>query len=279
MNPDVGKESDLPTITNIPKRILVIGGGPAGLTSSALSAYRGHQVTLIEKDKVLGGQFRLAGIPPTKENFKDGLAYMTHQAVKAGVTIKTGKSFNSGLLQELKPEIVIVATGSRPLIPPIPGIDRENVVVAHDVLNDQIQIGETILIIGGGMIGIETADYLSAKGKKVKVVEITPRLGRGMGAIARTNILRRLKKTGVELLTLCEVKNIRGSKVFLVWKGREMEMEGVDTVVVATGLASQNSFFEAIQKQIPEGYLIGDAAHADNALAAVHDGWKLGKII
>jgi 2,4-dienoyl-CoA reductase-like NADH-dependent reductase (Old Yellow Enzyme family)/NADPH-dependent glutamate synthase beta subunit-like oxidoreductase len=277
MNPEVGKEQENPLkVSPTPKRVLVIGGGPAGLTSSTLAAFRGHQVTLIEREKTLGGQFRLAGLPPTKEDFSEALDYMSRQAIEAGVTIHREKPYTSALLKELKPEIVIVATGSRPLFPSIKGIDHENVVTAQDVLNDQVQLGENVLIIGGGLVGLEVADYLSSKGKKVQVVEITPRLGKGMGSIAWMNIQRRLGKNGVKLLTSCEVKEIRGSKLNLICKGRELEVEGIDTIVLAVGVASQNSLFEEIKKQIREVYLIGDAARPDNALSAIHEGAEVG---
>ena len=102
----------------------------------------------------------------TKENFKEGLTYMTRQAVKAGVTIKMEKAYSSALLKELEPEVVIVATGSRPLIPDIPGIDQENVVTALDVFGQQAQIGKRVLVIGGGLIGLEVADYLALRGRR-----------------------------------------------------------------------------------------------------------------
>lgn len=279
MNPEVGKESDPPKMSDKPKRILVIGGGPAGLAFSTLSALRGHQVTLIEREKALGGQFRLAGIPPAKENFQEGLAFMTRQAVKAGVTIKTGKLYDSAFLKELDPEVVIVATGSRPLIFEIPGIDSENVVTAHDVLGRQAKIGEKVLVIGGGLIGLEVADYLGSKGKKVLVVEITPRFGQGLGAIAWMNIRSRLAANGVEILVSCEVKEIRGSKVKLISKSQELWREGIDTIVLAVGVASRNSLFEEIKEQVQTIYLIGDAAKPGNALSAIQEGEELGRLI
>jgi 2,4-dienoyl-CoA reductase-like NADH-dependent reductase (Old Yellow Enzyme family)/thioredoxin reductase len=280
MNPEVGKEQETSLkMSPQPKRVLVIGGGPAGLMSATLAASRGHQVMLIEREKTLGGQLRLAGVPPTKENFKEAVVYLSHQAAKAGVTIKTEKPYQSALLKELEPDIVIVATGSRPWIPAIPGIDYENVVTAHDVLGEQVKIGEKILVIGGGLIGLEVADFLSSKGKRVLVVEITPRFGKGMGSIAWMNIKSRLEANGAELLASCEVKEIRGSKVKLVGKGREQWREGIDTIVLAVGVASQNSLFEEIKKQIQAIYLIGDAAEPRNALSAIQEGEELGRLI
>ena len=280
MNPDVGKEQEnFLTRAVQPKKILVIGGGPAGLMFSTLAAFRGHQVILIEREKILGGQFRLAGLPPTKENFREALDFMSRQAIEAGVSIHREKPYSSALLQELKPEVVIVATGSRPLIPPIPGIDYENVVTAHDILGEQVKIGEKVLVIGGGLIGLEVADYLSSNGKRVQVAEITPRLANGMGSIAWMNIKGRLEENGVKLSPSCEVKEINGSKVNLVCKGREQWIEEIDTIVLAVGVASQNSLFMEIKKQIQVVHLIGDAAQPGNALSAIQEGAELGRLI
>ena len=280
MNPEVGREQGVPLkVVKRPKKIMVIGGGPAGLVFSSLAALRGHQVTLIEREKTLGGQLRLAGIPPAKEEFKEAVAYLSREVVKAGVTIRTGNPYNRKQLEELQPEVVIVAAGSKPLIPVIPGVDFENGVPAQDILGGQTQPGEKVLVVGGGLVGLEVADYLGSKGKKVRVVENTRRLGKGMGAIAWMNIKGRLEGNGVKLSTSCEVKEIRGSKVLLALEGREEWLEDIDTIIFAVGAAARQELFEEIKKEIKSVYLVGDAQRPGNALAAIQEGARVGRLI
>ncbi|MBI5605166.1 MAG: FAD-dependent oxidoreductase [Deltaproteobacteria bacterium] len=280
MNPEVGREHETPLKRVAhPKKVLVVGGGPAGLMASTIAARRGHQVTLIERDKGLGGQMILAGVPPTKENFKEAVKYLSDRAKEAGVIIRLESPYSSQQLKKMQPEIVVVATGSSVLIPSIKGIDYENVVTGHDVLGDQAQTGERVLVIGGGLVGLEVADTLSSRGKMVQVVEMTHRLGNGMGFIAWMNIKRRLERNGVKLFTSCQVKEIRGSQVGLVCEDQEKWIEGIDTIVLAVGVAPRNALFSEIKKQVRKVFLIGDAARPGNALSAIHDGAEAGRRI
>ena len=280
LNPVVGKESKMiPVTTKKPKDILVIGGGPAGLTASRVAAQRGHRITLVEEKQDLGGQFRLAAMPPTKQDIKEAIAFMEREAKQAGVIIKAGQPYTENLLKNLKPKIVIVATGARPLIPSIPGIENEIIVTAHDILSGKAQAGKQVLIIGGGQVGLETADYLSLQGRIVQVVEMMDRFATGMGSVSWMNLRRRLVRQGVKLTKSCMFKEFSGGKVMVVRQGRQETIEGIDTIVLAVGAVPNNVFINEIKTYVREVYIIGDAAQPRNALAAIHEGAQLASSI
>jgi NAD(H)-dependent 7beta-hydroxy-3-oxo-delta4-cholenoic acid oxidoreductase len=166
INPTVGREKEM-TITPAaePRRVLVAGGGPGGLEAARVAALRGHEVTLCEKDTKLGGQFNLAAVAPTKQELCKVIKYLSIQVEKAGVRVLLNTEVTPQLVDELKPDVVIVATGGVPLIPDIPGIRGDNVVSAHDVLASKVGIQNgDVLVIGGGMVGLEVAEVLADGG-------------------------------------------------------------------------------------------------------------------
>ena len=276
MNFEVGEEQKYPPRAAVNrKRILVIGGGPAGLTASRVAAQRGHQVTLIEREKELGGQLRLAGVLPVKQGFNEAIVYMSQVALQVGVIIKTGLPFNQKLIAELEPDIVIVATGARPLVPSIIGHRNKNVVTAHEVLSGRARTGDQVLIIGGGLVGLETADYLSSQGKKVFVAEMTNRFGSGIGSIEWMNLSRRLRAKEVKLLKSCEVKEIQNDRARIIGDGGEEMIREINTFVLAVGVVPQTSVYAELKSVFRNVYLIGDAAQPRNALWAIHDGVQL----
>ena len=276
LNPWVGREKGMPPVKAVnSKRIMVIGGGPAGLAFSSVAAQRGHQVTVIEKEQELGGQFRLAAVPPTKQDIKVAINYMTSEAEQTGVIIKKGQAYNRNLLKDFSPRVVIVATGARPLIPNIPGVKRDIVVTAQDTLSGRAKVGARVLIIGGGLVGLETADYLSSQGRIVQVLEMKKRFGIDMGSVAAVSLLRRLESMGVELIKLFEVKEIFGSGVKGVHRGIPEKIEDIDNIVLAVGAVSQNALVEEMKDYTPEVYMIGDATRPRNALTAIHEGYRL----
>ncbi|MEM2179159.1 MAG: FAD-dependent oxidoreductase, partial [Candidatus Methanomethylicaceae archaeon] len=161
VNPIAGKEYKIRVKkASKPKKVLIIGGGPAGMEAARIAAIRGHEVILYEEKDKLGGQLILATIPPHKEEMKSILEYYTQELSKLEIEIKIGRKATLKDIEKISPEIIILATGAKPIIPSIPGIKNKNVITAWDVLLNTTKVGDNVVIIGGGMVGCETAEYL-----------------------------------------------------------------------------------------------------------------------
>ena len=181
VNPEAGREREMVMVpATRRKKVMVIGGGLAGLEAARVAAARGHKVTLYEENADLGGQWLLASKPPHKQDHMLLLGYMVGQLDKLGVERKRGVKVTAAMVEETRPDVVLVATGAKPLVPPIPGVEREEVVTAWDVLGGR-EVGRRVLVVGGGLTGLETAEFLAEQGKEVVVVEMLKRVGADMG--------------------------------------------------------------------------------------------------
>jgi NADPH-dependent glutamate synthase beta subunit-like oxidoreductase len=154
------------------KKVAIVGAGPAGLACSESLLQQGHAVTLFEKEDKLGGQLVIASLPTHKQELNLTREYLIRQVEKSGAKVRLGREATAMIIEEEKPDAVIVATGILPLIPKIRGIDRSNVISAEDVLWDKREVGEKVVVIGGVMVGCETAEFLAEHGKKVTIVEV-----------------------------------------------------------------------------------------------------------
>jgi len=280
VNPEAGREREM-QIVPAPgqKRVMVIGGGLAGLEAARVAALRGHQVSLFEENEELGGQWVLAAAPPHKEDHRKFLNYLCWQLEKLGVEQKLGKRATAAMVEELKPDAVIVATGAVPLVPPIPGVKWEGVITAWDVLRGH-GVGQRVLVVGGGMTGLEIAEFLAQQGKEVVVVEQLKRVGADMGATVRWHLMNRLKGQKVELLTSTQVKEIGPEGVITVSRnGREETLRGFDAIVLACGSRPRNEVTAQIGGKVKELYVIGDAAKARKGLDAIREGAEIGRKI
>ena len=177
--------------------VIVVGAGPAGLVAAWLAAKKGHQVVLAEKSSELGGQFRLASVPPCKQDIATALRSYINHCKKHGVDIRPNTEVNEALIKEIDPDTVILATGGTPLHINLPGIDGENVMDAVDVLDNTKLPGNRVLVIGGGMTGVETADYMAEHGKAVTIVEMRPDIALDEASAPRFFLIPRLKEHGV----------------------------------------------------------------------------------
>jgi len=280
VNPEAGREREM-QIVAVPeqKRVLVIGGGLAGLEAARVTALRGHRVSLFEENEELGGQWVLAATPPHKEDHMRFLNNLCSQLEKLGVEINLGKKVTAAMVEELQPDAVIVATGAVPLVPPITGVEREGVITAWDVLRGH-KVGQRVLVIGGGMTGLETAEFLAQQGKEVVVVEQLKRVGADMGATVRWHLMNRLKGQKVEVLTSTQVGEIGPEGVVTVLRnGREETLRGFDAIVLACGARPRNEVTAQIGGKVKELYVIGDAAKARKGLDAMREGAEIGRKI
>ncbi len=282
-NPEVGREAkyQLEQVKNS-KNVLVIGGGIAGLETAVVAAKRGHKVTLCEKDDVFGGQWNLAAIPPGKAQFKAVVNWRVHELKKMGnVKLELNKTVTPEYVKKLKPDIAVVATGSAPVMPPIPGADKDNVYNVPDTLTDKAKIGQNVAIIGGGACGVETANYLLDQGKKVTIVEMLPEIARDEKFARKVFILESLAKKSAKVFTSSQVKKITEDNQLIVRKnGKDESLGKFDTFVMALGVKSENSITKYIEGMVPAVYEVGDSyGNASNGFSAIQHGALIGRML
>jgi len=278
VNPAVGHEKEFEILNaSKPKKVLVAGGGPAGLEAARVSAMRGHQVTLCEKSGDLGGQVKLADQSPLKGEMKYIISYLGDQIRKLGVQVELNKAVDATLVEEIDPEVLIIATGADPFIPPIPGVEQDNVVTSHEVLAGEKITKQKVAVLGGGRVGVEVAEYLMEKGKEVTIVEKLKRVGHDLGISYFPVSMSQFKEHGVKLLSRTEVKEIKGETVIVAQEGKEMTVEA-ETIVLALGVKPQKDLEQSITKKV-EKHIIGDCAQPLGCLEAIAEGARVGREI
>lgn len=258
------------------KKILVVGGGPAGMEASRVAAWRGHEVLLYEKGPNLGGQMILAAVPPCKTPIRDFITYLETQIRKLGVKIVLGTNVTPSLVETLKPDIVILATGTFSVIPRIPGIDMKQVRSAEEVLQGA-PVGVEVVIIGGGLVGCEVADELSERGKKVTIVEVLPEIPKGKAIQVMTRLLKRLENKKVVILTNTQCREITQTGIIYAdQEGRRQNLTA-DSVVLAAGAKPNRDLYVSISGLIPQTYLVGDCVEPGRIMEAVSDGFQIAR--
>ncbi|MEM1575289.1 MAG: FAD-dependent oxidoreductase [Nitrososphaerota archaeon] len=280
VNPIAGKEYKIRVKkASKPKKVLIIGGGPAGMEAARIAAIRGHEVILYEEKDKLGGQLILATIPPHKEEMKSILEYYTQELSKLEIEIKIGRKATLKDIEKISPEIIILATGAKPIIPSIPGIKNKNVITAWDVLLNTTKVGDNVVIIGGGMVGCETAEYLIKKGKKVKIIEMLPDIAVDVEFRSRTFLLERLHLNKVDILVNTELKEVMDNKAILINKKGEKIVLEADNIVLACGSKPNNELAKIIKPTFKKVYEIGDCKKPRKVLEAIHEGFHIGNLI
>lgn len=242
------------------KKIAVLGGGPAGLEAARVAALRGHDVTLFEKTTSLGGQLNIACVPPRKEEMRRAAQDLIHAVCNAGVHLCMGQTRTAEQLKDAGFEAVINAVGAHSAAPRIPGIDSVNVADAWKVLAGEQQVYGTVAVIGGGMVGCETAEYLAARGCKVSVIEMMDKIAAGESVTILPTLLENYKTYGVEQYPSHKVKEFRMDAVVCENKdGAEVTIP-CDYIVLAMGARSNEFDAAALETAGIPVYSIGDAA-------------------
>jgi len=280
VNPEAGHEQEMvikPALQ--PKRVLVAGGGPAGMEVARTAASRGHKVTLYEKSVSIGGQFSIASLPPLKQGFAGYIKYVRNRLESDGVSLELNHELMIEDIAQEKPDTVVVATGGKPLIPGIPGIDGSNVVNASEVLTGIKVTGQNILVAGGGLVGCETALFLDELGKNVTIVEQLGELASDQIMVPRETLLRKLSETDISVVTSARIVEIIKDGAIIEQRGNRETISGMDTIVIALGVESVNELAALIKNLVSEVYVIGDAEKPGKALEAIVSGARIGRQI
>jgi 2,4-dienoyl-CoA reductase-like NADH-dependent reductase (Old Yellow Enzyme family)/thioredoxin reductase len=275
INPETGQEMSVPQgPAETPRRVWVIGGGPAGLTAAYEAAKRGHQVTLYEKTDQLGGQIHFARQVPFKKVYGDWIDWLAAQVEKSGVDIQTGVRVTDEMLEREAPEAVILAIGGRKTVPAIDGLDQPIVCDAWQVLNREKPAGKNVVVIGGGLIGMETADFLVDQGARVTLVELlehSPVLritGHGY------QLHKRLRDADVQFRFRTTISAIAGNRVTFCCDNSEEVLDGIDQVVLAAGMEPRMELKEKLEQKGIRHFIVGDAVQVGRIIEATEGGAK-----
>ncbi|MEK8036265.1 MAG: FAD-dependent oxidoreductase [candidate division NC10 bacterium] len=284
VNPEVGREREFSAFgpAAAPKRVIVVGGGPAGLEAARAAAARGHHVTLSERSAELGGQLHLAALPPHKEKIEWLRRCLVTQARKAGAELSTSTIFRPEGLAEGEADAVVVATGARPVEEQVPGARAGQVFSAWEVLEGRPPARDlAVVVLGGRQLGCETAEFLAERGNRVTLVSRsrTEELAGDVVASYRGPLLARLRRLGVALRTRCDVREVRDGQAIVVEAGGREEAVGADLVILARGSMPEPTWLELLRTKVPEVYVVGDCVEPRMIADALYEGAWAGSQI
>jgi 2,4-dienoyl-CoA reductase-like NADH-dependent reductase (Old Yellow Enzyme family)/thioredoxin reductase len=280
VNPIAGREIEENLIPlSGKKKILIVGGGPAGMEAALTAAQRGHQVFLMEKSHRLGGQLNLASKPPGKKDIDLFKNYLIHSIKSLGVKVEMGQEVTPEWIEKNRPDTVILATGSHPILPDIPGLQDRMFFTAREILEDPPLEGKRVVVIGGGQVGCEVAEFLVEQGKEVTIIEILDDIARDMDRINRLPLIMCLENSGVRIMKETAVNSVTQQGVWIEYFGEKTFLP-VDEIVIAVGAAPILEEVDVmIEKRVKEVYRIGDKVKAGGILEAVKGGYEIGRKI
>ncbi|HZK25387.1 MAG TPA: FAD-dependent oxidoreductase [Oscillospiraceae bacterium] len=279
-NPATGHEREVviqPAPTK--KKVLIIGGGPAGLEAARVAQERGHDVVLFEKDVGLGGQLVVAGRAPHKEIFAESAIHLGYRAFKAGADIRTYTEATEERIRNVQPDVIIIASGADPALPKIPGGDQPHVYEARAVLNaDQLIKANQVVVVGGGLVGLEVMEVLLAQGKHVTVINRGAEVGKELETYIKPYVFGIIEQEQVPILTNSSCVEI-GDGFVVVEKDGQQEKVKCEAVVMAVGAKSNTKVVELVARLGYEHYVVGDAQQPNRILEAIWGANEIARTI
>ncbi len=275
VNPFLGHESEFKP-ADVNKKVIVVGGGVGGMLAAWAAAKRGHDVTLFEATDILGGQMRLAAYPPGKGDLTNMVRSYVAKCEQYGVKVRMNTEVTTEILEAEKPDAVIIATGAKPLVLPIPGINESGIIHAVDLLDGKASCGEKVLVVGGGMVGSETADFLGEQEHDVTVIELREEIGADVISEHRKFLMKDFEEYKIKAVTNAKVARFfEGGVVYTLPDGSEHSLEGFDSVVLAMGARNYDPLSEKVKEMVKETYVLGDAVRARRALDATTEAMEI----
>jgi NADPH-dependent 2,4-dienoyl-CoA reductase/sulfur reductase-like enzyme len=272
VNPELGREGVAFSVPSTTKRVVIVGGGPAGMMAARVAADRGHKVMLLERSPVeLGGQFSQSHLAPGKQAMRRTLDSFLRWARASGADVRMGSEATVDGIVELAPDVVLIASGAEPIIPNIPGLTQA--ITGQRILAGAADVGPRVLIIGGGLVGVEVAEYLAERGHEVVVVEMLEELARDMEPITRKLTFKRLENLPVTLYSATKVTRVAEGYTRAEGPEGERDLGAFDTVVVATGTRPLDVLSRELRARGIEVHIIGDAGSIGQVQGATTSAW------
>ncbi len=299
---------DLDKKTESPMKVLIIGAGPGGLEAARVAKILGHDVTLIEKKNILGGQTNFSWVPPGRHDIKEIMEYYSAQINHLGINLELGKEADVNLISKYNPDAVIFATGVKYIIPDIPGIDGSlgsEIYLADKILEGDYPIGKNIVVVGGSATGMETAIWAAELGaldsevakfisfyellpqdevfkrwlkgnRNVTVMDILPKLGMSIGRTTRGFLIGQLTKLGIDTILDAKITRFEGKTIEFEQNGEKKKLDGIDTVILATGVEPNSDLYEKLKQTNPsyKMYRVGDCKNPRTMMEAIHEGFE-----
>jgi len=284
-NPAAGREAELAEVRAAakPKKIVVVGGGVAGLEAARMAAVRGHRVVLFEKTAQLGGQVLLAARAPARAEYAGIVRFLVAQVRKLAIDVRLDVEATLPAVLAERPDAVVVATGSHPFVPPVPGSDGKHVVTDRDVLSGEAKVGANVVVVDDvhTQEALSTAELLLEQGRRVEVISPLFYVGQDIGVTSIAPLYKRLFTAGVVLTPGTELRSVEGSAVIVanVHSGVERRIEGVDTVVLAAGSRSTDALYRALKGQVAELYAVGDCVAPRGVHQAILDATRVARAV